>query len=88
MNRGEAKLMLLDVLLGMELITPQEKGTALQGEANDIQFGELGIDSMAVVDLCMGVEKVTGRELRVEEIIDNPTLDQLAGYLAARTRCP
>jgi len=47
-------------------------------------LGELGIDSMAVVDLCMGVEEKTGRELRVEEIIDNPTIDQLAGHLAAQ----
>jgi acyl carrier protein len=84
MKRDEAKLMLLDVLLGMDLITPEEKGAALQSEARDIQLGELGIDSMAVVDLCMGVEEKTGRELRVEEIIDNPTIDQLAGYLAAQ----
>ena len=84
MKRDEAKLMLLDVLLAMELISPEERGAALKPASNDIQFGELGIDSMAVVDLCMGVEEKTKRELRVEEIIDHPTVDQLAAHLAAQ----
>lgn len=42
----------------------------------------LGIESMAAVDICAEVEGKVGRELRVEEIIDNPTIDMLATHLA------
>jgi acyl carrier protein len=82
MSRDEAKLMLLDVLLSMELISPAERAAAAEPGASDIALAGLGIDSMAVVDLCVGVEEKTGRELRVEEIIDNPTVDLLAAHLA------
>lgn len=82
MKREEAKAMLLDVLQSMELLSSAERTAAAEAGADDIQFGGLGIDSMAVVDLCVGVEEKIGRELRVEEIIDNPTVDLLAAHLA------
>jgi acyl carrier protein len=85
MNRNEAKSMLLDVLLSLELISTAERAAALEPGAGDIPLGGLGIDSMAVVDLCMAVEARTGRELRVEEIIDHPTVDGLAAHLADST---
>jgi acyl carrier protein len=82
MNREATKTMLLDVLQSMELISQSDKADALKPGAEDIQLGGLGIDSMAVVDLCVAVEDKIGRELRVEEIIDNPTVDSLAAHLA------
>lgn len=82
MNREEAKAMLLDVLHSMELLSTAERAAADEPGAGDIEFGGLGIDSMAVVDLCVGVEDKIGRELRVEEIIDNPTVNLLAAHLA------
>lgn len=83
MTTDEAKAMLLDVLVALDLMSEADRAAALESGAKDISLGSLGIDSMAVVDLCVGVEEKTGRELRVEEIIDNPTIDQLAAYLAA-----
>jgi acyl carrier protein len=82
MKREEAKTMLLDVLHSMELISTAQRDSTREPDAADIEFGELGIDSMAVVDLCLGVEDKTGRELLVEEIIDNPTVNMLATHLA------
>jgi len=82
MRRHDTKAMLLDVLVAMDLISTEERSKALEPEAADIMLGTLGIDSMAVVDLCVGVEERTGRELRVEEIVDNPTVNQLAAFLA------
>jgi acyl carrier protein len=83
MTPNEAKTMLLDVLAALDLMSPEGRAAALEPGAKDIPLSSLGIDSLAVVDLCVGVEEKTGRELRVEEIIDNPTIDQLAPYLAA-----
>lgn len=82
MNREEAKAMLLDVLHSMELISQSDRTAAGEPGADDIQLGGLGIDSMAVVDLCVAVEDKIGRELRVEEIIDNPTVNLLSAHLA------
>ena len=82
MNREEARTMLLDVLHSLELVSTAERDSASDQEAEDIEFGGLGIDSMAVVDLCLKVEDKTGRELLVEEIIDNPTVNMLAAHLA------
>jgi acyl carrier protein len=82
MNREEAKTMLLDVLHSMELISQSDKAAAGEPGADDIQLGGLGIDSMAVVDLCVAVEDKIGRELHVEEIIDNPTVNLLSAHLA------
>lgn len=82
MNRDETKVMLLEVLSALELISPSDRAAATTPGADDIEFGSLGIDSMAIVDLCVAVEEKTGRELRVEEIIDNPTVNQLAAHLA------
>lgn len=82
MNRDEAKSMLLDTLLSLQLISPAERAAATGAGADDILLSGLGIDSMTVVDLCMGIEQKTGRELRVEELIDHPTVDQLAAHLA------
>jgi acyl carrier protein len=81
MNQEEAKTILLDVLLSMELISQADRDAAFEPGA-DIELGELGIDSMAVVDLCVGVEDKTGRELLIEDLIDNPTVNKLAAHLA------
>jgi acyl carrier protein len=85
MNREATRAMLLEVLQSMELISQSDKAAALEPGAEDIQLGELGIDSMAVVDLCVAVEDKIGRELHVEEIIDNPTVNLLAVHLAANS---
>jgi acyl carrier protein len=88
MNRNEIKTMLLDMLLGLELMSPAERAAALEPGAQDVALGSLGIDSMAIVDLCVGVEERTGRELRIEEIMENPTIDQLAEFLANNPPAP
>lgn len=83
MTGDETKAMLLDLLVSMHLLSPADRAAAVAPGSRDISFGELGIDSMAVVELCTAVEEKTGRELRVEEIIDNPTVDLLAAHLAS-----
>lgn len=62
----------LDVLHSMDVISEVERDAAAAPGADDI---ELGIDSIKV-------DGKIGRELRVEEIIDSPTVDMLATHLA------
>lgn len=79
MTRDETKAMLLDLLVSLKLLSAAER---IAANAKDISFGELGIDSLTVVDLCVGIEEKIGRELRVEEVIDYPTVDLLAAHLS------
>jgi acyl carrier protein len=81
MNASEARKHILDVLVGVELMTAERRQRLLDEPAEDIRFAELGIDSMKIVDLCLGLEERAGREILVEELIENPTLNELADHL-------
>jgi len=74
MRADEARTAILNVLKGLKLVDGD------QVAAPDIEFAGLGIDSMTVVDLCVGLEEQIGREVTIEELIENPTLNQLADH--------
>jgi acyl carrier protein len=82
MNANEARKQILDVLVGVELVTAGQRQHLLEEPAGDIQLAELGIDSMKIVDLCVGLEERVGREISIEELIENPTVNKLADHFA------
>ncbi len=82
MTADEAKIAILNILQNLELIDEKQKNDVLSGLAADIELAGLGIDSMKVVDLCVGLEEEVGREIEVEELIENPTVNQLAAHFA------
>lgn len=82
MTVDEAKTVILNILQNLELIDEKQKNDVLSGLAADIELAGLGIDSMKVVDLCVGLEEEVGREIEVEELIENPTVNQLAAHFA------
>ena len=82
MTADEAKIAIMNFLQNLELIDEKQKNDVLSGLAADIELAGLGIDSMKVVDLCVGLEEEVGREIEVEELIENPTVNQLAAHFA------
>ena len=82
MNASEARKQILDVLVAVEILTHGQKQGLLEGPAEDIQLAELGIDSIKIVDLCVGLEERVGREISIEELIENPTVNKLADHFA------
>jgi acyl carrier protein len=82
MNALDAQSMILDVLRATELIDESRKQDVLAGRAGDIELAGLKIDSMKIIDLCLGLEERMGRQIRVEELIENPTLKRLADHFA------
>jgi acyl carrier protein len=52
--------------------------------ARDIPFADLGMDSLTVLDLCMQVEEKTGLSLEPGDLVEHPSLDALAAFLAER----
>lgn len=82
MTAEEAKTMILTILQDLELIDEKQKSDVLAGRDADIELAALGIDSMKVVDLCVGLEERIEREVEVEELIENPSVNQLAAHFA------
>ena len=74
MRVDEARTAILNVLRGLELVDGE------QATAPEIEFSGLGIDSMMVVDLCVALEEQIGREVTIEELIENPSLVRLADH--------
>ncbi|WP_119391625.1 acyl carrier protein [Taklimakanibacter lacteus] len=75
MQSDAAKAAILDVLKELELLNDK-------AEMPDIEFASLSIDSIKVVDLCVALEERFGREVSIEELVENPTVNQLAAHLA------
>ena len=75
MQLDAAKAAILDVLKELVLLTDK-------AEMADIEFASLSIDSIKVVDLCVALEERFGREVTIEELVENPTVSQLAAHLA------
>jgi acyl carrier protein len=79
MRTDEARIAILDVLKGLKLIDGN------RAQAADIEFASLAIDSITIVDLCVGLEEKVGREVSIEELIENPSLNQLADHFTKVT---
>jgi acyl carrier protein len=82
MSVSEVRKQILDILAGLELITAEQSNRLLEEPTGDLELAELGIDSMKIVDLCVGLEEQIGREVSVEELIENPTVNKLADHFA------
>jgi acyl carrier protein len=76
MQLDVARSAILDVLRELELLRAE-------AGAVDVEFAGLGIDSIKVVDLCVALEERFGREISIEELVENPTVNQLAAHLSS-----
>lgn len=73
---------IINALFNIKTFTPEQLSATTSNELMDVEFTSLGIDSMSVIDLCMDIEQNTGREVLIEELIDNPTINALAKFLS------
>jgi acyl carrier protein len=82
MTEAELRHVILDALVTIEKLDGTEAQTARDDARKDIIFGDLGIDSVTVMDFCVLIEDRIGRDLEVVEIVDNPSVNKLARHLA------
>ena len=66
-----------------EMISEPERERLEADESADIDLASLQIDSIKIVDWCMDLETILNREVQVEELVENDSLNKLARYLAA-----
>lgn len=66
------------------MFTTEQASATITLVTTDVALACLGIDSISVIDLCMDIEENIGREVLIEELIENPTLNKLAKFLGER----
>lgn len=84
MNRNEARLMVLKALRQAEIIGEQDFEEMSAAPDSHIELAALNIDSMKVIDLCNCLEETLGREVQIEELVENPSVNALAGHFAEK----
>lgn len=77
----EFRVVIIDALVGIKSIDSDRRQALLADINADIELATLSIDSMSVIDLCMVIEEKTNREVLIEELIENPTINRLAKHL-------
>ena len=50
----------------------------------DIEFAELGLDSLAAMEICLEIEDKTGLEIDLGDPAKHPSVNALANYLAGK----
>ena len=78
----EFRYVILNALVGIKCFTPEKAAEFAANAGDDVPLATLGIDSMSVIDLCMDIEEKTGRVVLIEELIDNPTINELAKFMS------
>ena len=86
MNEPEATKLIMDVLEDLKLVDAEQRRIFEVDGNEDLELAALNIDSMAVIDLCMKLEDGLGREVQVEELVENPKVRQLARHFSGSGR--
>ena len=82
MAKIDHRTVIMNALVGIKAID-EDHCTRLSGDRTvDVELASLGIDSMAVIDLCMAIEESIGREVTIEELVENASLNKLAKHLS------
>ena len=83
MKLQETRQIIISCLDEVKLLEANQKSEILQDQEADVELASLSIDSLKIVDLCMALETALGREVEVEVLIENSSINKLARYYAA-----
>jgi len=71
---------ILAALLKLNVVSEDQCARARQSE--DIELSTLNLDSMGVFNFCLDLEEIVGREIQLSELVQNPSVRQLAKHLS------
>lgn len=80
---SELRELIVHALRSIEVVSEEQQAAMKADPALDLNLGELGIDSVSVMDFCVVIEDRINRDLDIPELIENPTVNKLAQHLAA-----
>ena len=85
MTEAEARDAILNALVSSKILAADRQMELGRKPGSDVELAALGIDSMAVINLCVALEETLHRDVEIEELIEHPSLNQLARHIAARS---
>lgn len=83
MNLDETRIIIIESLHGIELLSDQERDRLMSEKDADVDLASLSIDSLKIVDWCMALENKLSREVQVEELVENDSINKLARHLSS-----
>lgn len=83
MTFDETRTIIIESLHGIELLSDQDRERLLGEKDTDIDLASLSIDSLKIVDWCMALESMVKREVQVEELVENDSINKLARHLSS-----
>jgi len=83
MTVTEVRRTVLESMFACDMISEPERERLQADESADVDLASLQIDSIKIVDWCMDLETKLNREVQVEELVENDSLNKLARYLSA-----
>ena len=82
MAKIDHRTVIMNALVGIKAIDEGHCTRLSVDHTADVELASLGIDSMAVIDLCMAIEESIGREVTIEELVENASLNKLSKHLS------
>ena len=82
MTEAEARNVILNALVRSNVLDARQQVQFGREPGNDVELAALGIDSMAVINLCVALEETLHRDVEIEELIEHPSLNSLARHIS------
>ena len=82
MTEAEARDVILNALVRSKVLDLDRKMHFVRDPKSDVDLAALGIDSMAVINLCVDLEEALRRDVEIEELIEHPSLNSLARHIS------
>ena len=83
MTVTEVRRTVIESMLACGMISEPEHQRLQSDENADVDLASLQIDSIKIVDWCMDLEAKLNREVQIEELVENDSLNKLSRYLSA-----
>jgi acyl carrier protein len=81
MTHEQYRLQIVVTLAELGELDDAKKAALLAESAQDLSFVDMEMDSLTALDLCVNLEEATGKVVEPADLIDHPTLNQLAKFL-------
>ena len=72
---------ILDTLVELGELDADRKQALLADPAANVSFAEIEMDSLTALDLCVNLEEASGKVVEPADLIEHPTLNDLATFL-------
>jgi len=81
MSLARFREQILETLVELGELNEDRKQALLASPDSNISFAEIEMDSLTALDLCVNLEEASGKVVEPADLVENPTLNDLASFL-------